>query len=487
MQLKRADLLRTQAYIDGKWVDGEAGSFKVYNPYDGSELAAVASVSARQTERAIEAAERAFHHWKLRSCDERAQLMRKWCDLMHEHADDLAIIMTSEQGKPLPEAKGEIIYAASFIDWFAAEGQRVYGDTIPAYSQNQRALILKQPVGVSAAITPWNFPAGMITRKCAPALAVGCPSLVKPAPDTPLTALSLALLAHEAEIPPGIFNVLPGDAATIGDVFCSSETVRKLSFTGSTAVGRLLMKQCSANVKRLSLELGGNAPFVVFADADLELAASGAFANKYRNGGQTCISVNRFIVERSIADRFTELLRAKAEQIKVGNGLEAGVQQGPLINKAAIDKVDTLVQDAVASGAKLCLGGAKLTNVGELFYAPTVIGDLGTNARMYSEEIFGPVAAVSVFDSEQQAVQMANDTQYGLAAYFYTSDYARIWRVGEALESGIVCANESAFSSKYVSFGGVKQSGLGREGSKYGIAEYLEQKYFLIGGLDNNL
>ena len=484
MQLKNPDLVRSQAFINGQWVDGADGTFAVYNPFDGSEVAAVAMVSAAQTEQAIADADKAFASWKKVGCEQRAQIMRKWYDLIIANADDLAALMTTEQGKPLAEARGEVVYGASFIDWFAGEAERTYGDVVTPYKSDARALILKQPIGVSAAITPWNFPIGMITRKCAPAIAAGCSSLVKPAPDTPLSALALAYLAQEAGLPDGVFNVLPGDAKTVGDLFCSSPTVRKLSFTGSTAVGRLLMQQCSPTVKKLSLELGGNAPFVVFADADLESAADGALANKYRNSGQTCVCANRFIVESSVAEEFAQILAAKAQAITMGSGLVEGVQQGPMINAAAVSKVSSLVEDALGRGARVVTGGKTRPDIGELFYEPTVLDQVDPESRIVSEEIFGPVSAITTFDSEEQAVSMANSTEYGLAAFFYTRDNARIWRVGEALESGIVCANDAAFSSKFVSFGGVKQSGLGREGSKYGIDEYLEQKFFLFGGLD---
>ena len=484
MQLKNPDLVRSQAFINGQWVDGADGTFSVYNPFDGSEVAAVAMVSAAQTEQAIADADKAFASWKKVGCEQRAQIMRKWYDLIIANADDLAVLMTTEQGKPLAEARGEVVYGASFIDWFAGEAERTYGDVVTPYKSDARALILKQPIGVSAAITPWNFPIGMITRKCAPAIAAGCSSLVKPAPDTPLSALALAYLAQEAGLPDGVFNVLPGDAKTVGDLFCSSPTVRKLSFTGSTAVGRLLMQQCSPTVKKLSLELGGNAPFVVFADADLESAADGALANKYRNSGQTCVCANRFIVESSVAEEFAQILSVKAQAITMGSGLAEGVQQGPMINAAAVSKVSSLVEDALGRGARVVTGGKTRPDIGELFYEPTVLDKVDPESRIVSEEIFGPVSAITTFDSEEQAVSMANSTEYGLAAFFYTRDNARIWRVGEALESGIVCANDAAFSSKFVSFGGVKQSGLGREGSKYGIDEYLEQKFFLFGGLD---
>ena len=484
MQLKNPDLVRSQAFINGQWVDGADGTFAVYNPFDGSEVTAVAMVSAAQTEQAIADADKAFASWKKVGCEQRAQIMRKWYDLIIANAEDLAVLMTTEQGKPLAEARGEVVYGASFIDWFAGEAERTYGDVVTPYKSDARALILKQPIGVSAAITPWNFPIGMITRKCAPAIAAGCSSLVKPAPDTPLSALALAYLAQEAGLPDGVFNVLPGDARTVGDLFCSSPTVRKLSFTGSTAVGRLLMQQCSPTVKKLSLELGGNAPFVVFADADLESAADGALANKYRNSGQTCVCANRFIVESSVAEEFAQILAAKAQAITMGSGLAEGVQQGPMINAAAVSKVSSLVEDALGRGARVVTGGKKRPDIGELFYEPTVLDQVDPESRIVSEEIFGPVSAITTFTTEEQAVSMANSTEYGLAAFFYTRDNARIWRVGEALESGIVCANDAAFSSKFVSFGGVKQSGLGREGSKYGIDEYLEQKFFLFGGLD---
>ena len=484
MQLKNPDLVRSQAFINGQWVDGADGTMTVRNPFDGSEVAAVAMVSAAQTEQAIADADKAFASWKQVSCEQRAQIMRKWYDLIIANADDLAVLMTTEQGKPLAEARGEVIYGGSFVDWFAGEAERIYGDVLTPYKSDARALILKQPVGVTAAITPWNFPIGMITRKCAPAIAAGCTSLVKPAPDTPLSALALAYLAQEAGLPDGVFNVLPGDARTVGDLFCSSPTVRKLSFTGSTAVGRLLMQQCSPTVKKLSLELGGNAPFVVFADADLERAAEGALANKYRNAGQTCVCANRFIVESSVAEEFAQILSAKAQAITMGNGLVEGIQQGPMINAAAVSKVTSLVDDALGRGARVVTGGKTRPDIGELFYEPTVLDKVDPESRIVSEEIFGPVSAITTFDSEEQAVSMANSTEYGLAAFFYTRDNARIWRVGEALEAGIVCANDAAFSSKFVSFGGVKQSGLGREGSKYGIDEYLEQKFFLFGGLD---
>jgi succinate-semialdehyde dehydrogenase/glutarate-semialdehyde dehydrogenase len=483
--LSDAALVKTGAYIDGRWLDGGAGKFAVDNPADGGRLTEVANCGAADAERAIAAADRALPGWRAKTAKERAAILHKWFDLMMAAQDDLAKLMTAEQGKPLAESRGEIAYGASFVEWFAEEGKRVYGDTIPTHAADKRILVLKEPIGVAAAITPWNFPNAMITRKCAPALAAGCTVVVKPAEQTPLSALALAELATRAGFPPGVFNVLPADEAqsiVVGKVLCESPIVRKLSFTGSTQVGRILMAQSAPTLKKLSLELGGNAPFIVFPDADLDAAVDGALASKYRNTGQTCVCTNRFFAHADIYDAFVEKLAAKAAQMKVGPGFEAGVVQGPLIDENALAKVEAHVADALARGARVITGG-KRHELGGTFYTPTVLADVTPEMLVAREETFGPVAPVFKFDSDAEAIAAANSVEYGLAAYFYARDVGRVFRVAEALEFGMVGVNTGIISTEVAPFGGVKQSGIGREGSKYGIDEYLVIKYVCVGGL----
>ncbi|MBI1892216.1 MAG: NAD-dependent succinate-semialdehyde dehydrogenase [Burkholderiales bacterium] len=480
MKLTDAALLRTQAYLDGRWVDADSGErFAVRDPATAELLAEVPSLGAAETERAVAAAQVAQRSWAAKSAKERSKILRLWHDLMLTNIEDLAVIMTREQGKPLNEARGEIRYAASFIDWFAEEARRINGDLAPHPDADKRIAIMKQPVGVCAAITPWNFPAAMITRKVAPALAAGCAIIVKPAEQTPLSALALAELAERAGVPAGVLQIVTGDARAIGDVLTASPVVRKLSFTGSTEVGRLLMAQCAPTIKRLSLELGGNAPFIVFDDADVDAAVAGALIAKYRNSGQTCVCANRFIVQDGIYDAFAKKLAEKVEALQVGNGLEANVAQGPLIDQAALDKVETLVADARDHGAQILVGG-KSHALGGTFYQPTVITEATQKMRLAREEIFGPVAPLFRFKDEAQAIAMANDTEYGLAAYMYTRDLSRSWRVAEALEYGMVGLNTGMISNEVGPFGGIKQSGIGREGSRYGIDEYLELKYVCV-------
>lgn len=481
MQLNRPDLLRTQAYINGAWTAADCGCiFDVDNPADGKLVDCVADCGKADAERAVVAAHGAFQSWGKTTPKYRAKLLHKWYALQKAHLDDLAFILTTEQGKPLAEAKGEVLYGMSFVKWFAEEAQRSYGDTIPSPSSGQRILTVRQPVGVVAAITPWNFPHAMITRKVAPALAAGCTVVLKPAEDTPLTALALAQLAHEAGFPPGVLNVVPtSDAADVGGVLTGSPLVRKLSFTGSTEVGRLLMEQCAPTLKKLSLELGGNAPFIVFDDADLDAAVAGCMTAKYRNGGQTCICVNRIYVQAGVFDPFVQKLSAANAELKLGEGTQPGVDVGPLINQAGRDKVDRLVEAAVAAGATVAHRGA--TAAGALFYAPTVLTDVTTEMDIHNEEIFGPVAAVYRFETEAEVVQLANDTPFGLASYFYSQNVSRCWRVGEALDYGMVGINNTAISSAVAPFGGVKQSGFGREGSKYGLEEFTTVKYLNWG------
>lgn len=482
-QLQDPTLLRTQCYVDGQWRDAKAGqTLAVLDPASGQVLAHVPDAGTDETRQAIDAANRALPPWRALTAAERARYLRRWYELMLEHKADLARIMTLEQGKPLAEAIGEIGYAASFIEWFAEEGKRAYGEVIPSPAPNARYVVVKQPVGVCAAITPWNFPSAMITRKAAPALAAGCTLVLKPAELTPLSALALAELAERAGIPAGVFNIVTGDAKAIGAELCRNPIVRKLSFTGSTPVGKLLMEQCAPTLKKLSLELGGNAPFIVFDDADIDAAVKGAMAAKYRNTGQTCICVNRFLVQSGVYDRFIEKLTAATQTLKVGSGLEDGVVQGPLINDAAVQKVERLISDATQKGAQLHTGG-KRRSPDTLWFEPTVLANLTPDMDIARQEIFGPVSAVFRFDTEAQAIAMANDTEYGLAAYFYTRDIGRVWRVGEALEYGMVGINTGAISSEVAPFGGIKHSGLGREGSRHGIDEYLELKYMAMGGL----
>ena len=482
-------LVKAQAYIDGQWCDGVHGRFDVTNPADGGRLLEVANCGAADAQRAIDAAARAMPGWRAKTAKERAALLRKWFDLMMAAQDDLAKLMTAEQGKPMAESRGEIAYGASFIEWFAEEGKRIYGDTIPPHAADKRLLVFKEPVGVCAAITPWNFPNAMITRKCAPALAAGCTVVVKPAEQTPLSALAIAELAHRAGIPAGVFNVLPADESRsieVGRVFCDSPTVRKLSFTGSTQVGRILAQQCAPTLKKLSLELGGNAPFIVFGDADVDAAVEGALTSKYRNAGQTCVCTNRFFAHADVYDEFVRKLAAKAALLKVGSGFESGVQQGPLIDAAAMAKVKAHVADALSKGATVLTGGkphAIGETAGGMFFEPTVIADVTDQMLVAREETFGPVAPVFRFTDDAQVVAAANSVEYGLAAYFYARDIARVLRVAEQLEFGMVGVNTGLISTEIAPFGGVKQSGYGREGGKYGIDEYLTIKYVCIGGV----
>ncbi|WP_205229758.1 NADP-dependent succinate-semialdehyde dehydrogenase [Azospira oryzae] len=479
MKLQDSNLLRQQCYLNGQWVGGES-VFPVRNPASGAELARVPRLGAAETRAAIAAADAAWPAWRGRTAKERAAVLRRWFELMHQHADDLALLMTSEQGKPLAEAKGEVAYAASFVEWFAEEAKRAYGETIPAVAADKRMLVIKQPIGVCAAITPWNFPAAMITRKVAPALAAGCTVVVKPAEQTPLTALALAELAHRAGFPAGVFNVITGDPVAIGGELTSNPTVRKLSFTGSTEVGRLLMGQCAPSIKKLSLELGGNAPFIVFDDADLDAAVEGAMISKYRNTGQTCVCANRLLVQDGIYEAFAAKLAAKVATLKVGEGTEAGVTQGPLIDADALAKVEAHIADAVAHGARVLAGGRRHEK-GGTFFQPTVLADVTPAMRVAREETFGPVAPLFRFQTEEEAIALANATEFGLASYFYSRDIGRIFRVGEALEYGMVGVNTGLISNEVAPFGGIKQSGLGREGSKYGLEEYLEVKYLCLG------
>ncbi len=484
MNLADPSLLKTSAYIDGAWVEADDGaSFAVDNPADGSVIARVPDLGARQTEVAIAAAAAALPAWRGRTAGERAALLRRWHDLILAHQADLAVIMTLEQGKPLAEARGEVAYGASFVQWFAEEARRVCGDLIPSPAADRRLLVLKQAVGVVAAITPWNFPVAMITRKLAPALAAGCTGVVKPAEATPLSALALAELAARAGIPAGVINVLTtARPAEVGAALTASPLVRKLSFTGSTAVGKRLMAQCAGTVKRVSLELGGNAPFIVFDDADLDAALRGALASKYRNAGQTCVCANRFLIQEGIHDRFAARLAEAVAALRVGEGLAAGSEIGPLINRAAADKVDRLVADALASGARALVGGGRHARGGN-YYAPTVLTGVTPAMELADSEIFGPVAPLIRFASEGEALKIANATRAGLAAYVYTRDLARLWRMAEGLEYGMVAINEGILSNEVAPFGGVKESGIGREGSRYGIDEYLELKYVCLGGL----
>ena len=480
--LKDPSLLKLDALINGEWVAG-GSRFDVTDPATGATLASVPRLGAAETEAAIAAANAAWPAWRAKTAKERAAILMKWHALMIENADDLARIMTAEQGKPLPEARGEVVYGASFIEWFAEEAKRVYGETIPTTDPNKRFVILKQAIGVCAAITPWNFPVAMITRKVAPALAAGCPVVIKPAEQTPLSALACAELAQRAGLPAGVLNIVTGDADSsieIGGVLCASDTVRHLSFTGSTEVGRILMKQCAPTIKKMSLELGGNAPFIVFDDADIDSAVEGAMISKYRNAGQTCVCANRLYVQDKVYDQFVEKLAAKVAAIRVGNGFEAGINQGPLIDEGAFAKVESHVADALAKGARLVTGGQR---IGERFYTPTVLADVTADMLCATEETFGPVAPIFRFSTEAEVVAAANATEFGLASYFYSRDIGRIFRVGEALEYGMVGINTGLISVAEVPFGGVKQSGLGREGSHHGIDDYVEVKYLCISDI----
>lgn len=479
--LHNTRLFRETCYINGEWIKADTGkTFSVINPGDGKELGQVPECGQAETRRAIEAADKAWNGWKSLSAKTRTDFLWAWAGLIDENKEDLARIMTAEQGKPLTEARGEIEYANGFIKWFAEEGRRVYGDVIPSNKREQHLIVIKQPVGVVAAITPWNFPTAMITRKIAPALAVGCTVVVKPDEATPYSALALAVLAAQAGIPAGVLNVVTGIPEQIGAEMTGNLLVRKLSFTGSTAVGRLLMQQCAPTIKKISLELGGNAPFIVFDDADLDAAVQGAMASKFRNSGQTCVCANRLLVQDKVYDAFTQKFVTAVQTLKVGNGFENGVQQGPLINEAAVAKVKSHIEDALAKGGQVVLGG-KPHALGGLFFEPTVITNANENMRLAKEETFGPVAPLFRFHTEEQAVQLANHTEFGLASYFYGSNIDRIWRVAEALQYGMVGINTGIISTEVAPFGGIKQSGIGREGSKYGIDEYVEIKYLCMG------
>ncbi|WP_374681189.1 NADP-dependent succinate-semialdehyde dehydrogenase [Accumulibacter sp.] len=484
MKLGDSTLLRQLCYINGQWAAADSGrSFAVTNPASGEQLATVPEMGADETRRAIEAARVAQPAWRAHTAGERAKVLRRWFELLLANQEDLAQLMTAEQGKPLAEARGEIAYAASFIEWFAEEGKRIYGDIVPPHHADKRVLVTKEPIGVCAAITPWNFPAAMITRKVGPALAAGCCVVLKPAEATPLSALALAELAERAGVPAGVFNVVTGDAPAIGGELCANPTVRKLSFTGSTEVGRILMQQCAPTIKKLSLELGGNAPFIVFDDADLDAAVQGAILSKYRNAGQTCVCANRLLVQEGVFDTFVEKLAVAVAGLRVGNGVDDGVTQGPLIDAAAIAKVEELVEDARSKGARVVCGG-KPHSLGRTYYEPTILANVTPAMRIAREEVFGPVAPVFAFKTEADAVAMANDTEYGLASYFYTENLARSMRVSSALEYGIVGVNTGLISTEVAPFGGMKSSGLGREGSKYGIEDYLEIKHVCIGGIN---
>lgn len=485
LDLNDAGLLRTQNFIDGQWINADDNStFEVSNPANGGIVAVVANGGAAETTRAVLAADAAMGTWKKRTAKDRAHILRRWFDLIMQHQEDLARIMTAEQGKPLAEARGEVAYGAAYIEWFAEEGRRIYGDVIPSHGADKRLLTLKQPVGVVAAITPWNFPIAMITRKAGPALAAGCAIVIKPAGETPLCALALAELAQRAGLPDGLLNVVAGkNSRAIGEVMTGHPLVRKVTFTGSTGVGKQLMAQCAEGVKKTSMELGGNAPFIVFDDADLDAAVSGAIASKFRNAGQTCVCANRILVQEGVYDAFAEKLAAAADALRIGEGTEEGVTMGPLIDGKALNNVTSLVDDALNQGASALIGG-EASPLGRYFYPPTVLTGATTKMRVFREEIFGPIAPLFKFSSDEEAIAMANDTEFGLAAYMYTQNIARLWRVSEALEYGIVGINEGIISTEVAPFGGVKASGNGREGSKYGIEDYVEIKYLCIGGLE---
>jgi len=483
LRLQNPDLFRTGCLVAGEWLDADSGAtLAIRNPANGETLGTVPDMGAGETRRAIEAANEAWPGWRALTAGARARILRRWFELVIENQEDLAILMTSEQGKPLAEARGEVLYAASFIEWFAEEGKRIYGDTIPAHQPDKRIVVTKEPVGVCAAITPWNFPLAMITRKAGPALAAGCTMVLKPASQTPYSALALAALGEQAGIPAGVFSVVTGGAREIGGELTGNPLVRKLTFTGSTEVGITLARQCAATVKKMSLELGGNAPFIVFDDADLDAAVEGAIASKYRNTGQTCVCANRLLVQDAVYDAFAEKLAVAVRRLKVGNGLEDGVTQGPLIDMKAVEKVEEHIADALAGGARVVLGGHRHA-LGGSFFEPTVLADVTPGMKIAQEETFGPVAPLFRFQDEAEAIRMANDTDCGLAAYFYAGGMNRVWRVAEALEYGIVGINTGLISTEVAPFGGMKSSGLGREGSKYGIEDYLETKYLCMGGV----
>ena len=483
LPLKDPTLFRQANCIDGKWVQADSGkTIVVKNPATLEAIGEVPAMGAAETRRAIEAANRAWPAWRALLAKERAAMLRKLSDLMLANAEDLAVIMTAEQGKPLTESKGEIAYAASFIDWFADEAKRIYGDTIPQNAKGRRILVLKEPIGVFAAITPWNFPSAMITRKAGPGWAAGCTGVIRPASQTPFSALALAVLAERAGIPAGVCNIITGPSGPMGEELTSNPLVRKLSFTGSTEIGAKLLAMCAPTIKKTSMELGGNAPFIVFDDADLDAAVQGVMGSKYRNTGQTCVCANRVLVQDGVYDAFATKLKAAVEAMKVGNGMEPGVVQGPLINADAVKKVEEHIADALKRGAKVVTGG-KRHALGGTFFQPTVLADVPKDAVIFREETFGPVAPLFRFKTEEEAIRLANDTEFGLAAYFYARDIGRIFRVGEALEYGLIGINEGVISTAEAPFGGMKQSGLGREGSKYGIDEYLEIKYLAVGGI----
>jgi succinate-semialdehyde dehydrogenase / glutarate-semialdehyde dehydrogenase len=481
VELQDARLFRQACYVDGAWIEGR-DVIEVDNPATGEVIGTVPKLGRAETERAIDAASRAFPPWRRKTARERAAVMRRWFELMLASQDDLARLMTTEQGKPLAESKGEVVYAASFLEWFGEEAKRAYGDTIPQQQPDKRLVVIKEPIGVVACITPWNFPLAMITRKAGPAIASGCTVVLKPASQTPFSALALAELASRAGVPPGVFNVITGSATEIGAELTSNPTVRKLSFTGSTETGKVLMAQCAGTVKKLSLELGGNAPFIVFDDADLDAAVEGAIASKYRNTGQTCVCANRLLVQDSVYDRFSEKLADAVKKLTPAPGLDAGATQGPLIDDRAVAKVESHVADAVAKGARVLVGGKRHQRGGR-FFEPTILTGVTPAMAVAKEETFGPVAPLFRFATEAEAIALANDTEFGLAAYFYGRDIARVWRVAEALEYGIVGINTGIISTEVAPFGGVKESGIGREGSKYGLEEFLEIKYLCMGGI----
>jgi succinate-semialdehyde dehydrogenase/glutarate-semialdehyde dehydrogenase len=484
MPITDSSLVREQCYIDGQWVDADSGeTMDVTNKATGEVLGSVPKMGTDETRRAIETANAALPAWRAKTAKERAVILRKWFELMLENQQDLATLMTAEQGKPMAESMGEVVYAASFIEWFAEEGKRLYGDTIPTFAPDKRIIVVKEPIGVVAAITPWNFPAAMITRKSGPALAAGCTMVLKPASMTPFSALAQAELAERAGMPPGVFNVVTGSAGAIGGEITSNPIIRKLTFTGSTEIGKLLMEQCARTVKKVSMELGGNAPFIVFDDADLDAAVLGAMASKFRNTGQTCVCANRIYVQEGVYDAFAEKLSAAVSAMKVGDGLKGETQQGPLIEPSAVDKVEEHIADAVANGATVALGGGR-HELGGNFFQPTILTNVTQDMMIAREETFGPVAPLFPFKTEEEVIKYANDTEFGLASYFYSRDIGRVWRVMEALEYGIVGVNEGIISTEVAPFGGVKESGIGREGSKYGIDDFVEIKYALMGGLD---
>ncbi len=484
MQLKDSTLFRQQCYIDGAWVGADGGeTIDVNNPATGDILGVVPKLGAAETRRAIEAASAAYPAWRAKTAKERAHILRRLYDLMMANQEDLAVLMTAEQGKPLAESRGEVAYSASFIEWFAEEGKRTYGDVIPQTFADRRIVVIKEPVGVVATITPWNFPSAMITRKVGPALAAGCTVVSKPASQTPYSALALVALAERAGVPKGVFNVITGSAQAIGGEMTSNPTVRKLTFTGSTEVGKTLMEQCARTVKKVSMELGGNAPFIVFDDAQIDAAVTGAMASKYRNTGQTCVCANRILVQDGVYDEFSEKLAAAASKLVVGDGLKGETQQGPLIDESALAKVEDHIGDALAKGARVVTGG-KRHALGGTFFEPTVLADVDTQMKIAREETFGPVAPLFRFSTEDEALRLANDTEFGLCSYFYSRDIGRIWRVAEGLETGIVGINEGIISTEVAPFGGMKESGVGREGAHHGIEEYLEVKYLCMGGID---